>query len=294
MKKLIDRLCLFTLFIVCYSWTPQNIAAQSQSDQNLTIFAASSLTDAFTEIADVFMAAYDTKITLNFAGSSTLVAQIEQGAPADLFASASELQMQQLINGEYIAEDDIVFFAENTLVLIVPSSNPARIKSIADLAQSNVLLVLASEGVPIRQYTDMLFEQFATFYTPDFIEAVLNNVVSEEPNVRQVVARIALGEADAALVYRTDVTEDISDLVLVIEIPKEITAPIVRYPIVPIREASNPEAARLFIDFLESDPGREILHKWGFCLPISPTNISDALPELTPEPNLMQEEDACA
>ncbi len=238
---------------------------KAQANQQLVVFAAASLTNAFEAIATEFEANNPTvEILYNFGGSSTLATQINQGAPADVYASANIDQMQWAVDAERIIETPQTF-ATNRLVIIVPIDNPANIQSIDDLAKSGIFLVLAAPDVPIRQYTDTLFESLVAdpAYGESYRSAVLANLVSEEPNVRQVVAKIAFGEADAGIVYSSDVTEDIREDVLAIPIPDDIN-PIASYPIAIVEDAPNPAVAQAFIDFVLSSDGQDILLEWGF------------------------------
>jgi molybdate transport system substrate-binding protein len=240
---------------------------QAQQHRQLVIFAASSLTDAFEDIATAFEAEHPTvDILFNFGGSSTLAAQLNQGAPADIFASANPQQMTKAIDGGRIA-DDPQTFTQNRLVLIVPADNPANMTSIDDLARSGVLLVLAAPDVPARVYTDAMLDALAMHadYGEAYRMAVMANVVSEEPNVRQVAAKIAFGEADAGIVYHSDVTPDIADDVLVLPIPDAVNTT-ATYPIAITDDSPHPELAREFIDFVRAEDGQAILQAWGFLL----------------------------
>jgi len=261
----------------------QNITfTQAQNPDELTIFAASSLTDVFIDLEDAFEAQTSINLTINFAGSSTLAAQIIQGAPVDIFASANLAQIDLVIDEGLIAATHVQIFAENELVVIVPQDNPSDIESAADLANEGVLLVLAAPVVPIREYTDALLLNLAAFYGEDYPEQVSQNIVSEEGNVRQVTARVALGEADAGIVYRTDVTPDILEDVQIIELPPAIS-PRAHYLIAPLLTAQAPDAATEFIAFLFSEAGQSILQTWGFCLPETIMPEETLMPEITPE-----------
>lgn len=268
-------LCLFLLINVIPA--PLHVTANAQSETRLTIFAASSLTDVFTEIAQRYEDEHShTRITLNFAGSSTLATQIEQGAPADIFASANTAQMQRLIDNDLVTENNVTIFAQNQLALIVPSDNPADITSLSDLANADVQIVLAAPDVPVRVYTDTLLASLGDNFVAD-VEA---NIVSEAPNVRQVTTRIAFGDADAGIVYQTDITPDIAEDVLVIPLPDN-SNPRAEYPIAPITETNASEAVDSFITFLLTDPAQAILREAGFCMHPS---LSPLSPEMTPEP----------
>jgi molybdate transport system substrate-binding protein len=165
----------------------------------LTVFAASSLADVFDEIAAAFEAAHPgVTVARNYGGSSQLAAQLAEGAQADVFASANERQMQAALDAGRIDGDPLAF-ATNRLVVIVPADNPAQIVSMADLARPGVRLVLAAPGVPARDYTDQMIDALTAdpAYGEAYRKAVYANLVSEEENVRQAAAKVALGEADA-------------------------------------------------------------------------------------------------
>jgi molybdate transport system substrate-binding protein len=166
---------------------------------------------------------------------------------------------------QVVVEDDLIegqpiAILTNKLTIIVPVDNPATIESLNDLANPGVRLVLAAPGVPVREYSD---QSIAMMGDADFQVAVYTNVVSEEPNVRQVATKIALGEADAGIVYVSDITPDIADQVLQIEIPDEQNV-IATYPIAVIKDSPNAEIAQEFVDFVLSAEGQAILAKWGF------------------------------
>lgn len=240
-------------------------AIQAQDNQSLTVFAASSLTDAFEEIAVAFEAEHPgVDVLFNFASSSDLATQLAEGAPADVFASANNTQMNVARDAERIAGRPRAF-AKNRLVLILPSDNPAGIATLRDLANEGVKLVIAAPDVPVRTYTDTLLTRLAAdpAYGEDYRTAFMANVVSEEQNVRQVSAKIALGEGDAGLVYVSDVTPDISDEVIAIPIPDYLNT-IATYPIAVTNDAANPELAQAFVDYVLSDAGQDTLVAWNF------------------------------
>lgn len=285
---MIRRLCTCTALIVIIAITS---AAQSE---RLVVFAAASLTDVFEEIADAFEAQHNISVVLNFAGSSTLAAQIHNGAPADIFASANLPQMTRLLNDDLVTETAVTTFAENELVLVVPAANSAMIASAADLTNDDLLLVLAAPTVPIRDYTNTLLDNLAQTFGADYPDAVLANLVSEETNVRQVLARIALDEADAGFVYRTDITEDVRDTVEIINLPSG-SSPRAEYVIAPLAEARNPDAANRFIAFLQAEIAHSILAEHGFCLPTEPTSdLPSAEITETPSRTTQDEDLACA
>lgn len=232
---------------------------------DLTVFAAASLTDAFNEIGAEFRKA-NPGVTpkFNFASSSALRTQLEQGAKADTFASADQIQMDQAKQGGVIEGSDQIF-AKNKLVVIFPANNPAGITSVQDLAKPGVKFVLTDKAVPIGAYARTALEKLAADpqYGADFDDKVLANLRSEEANVRAVVTKVQLGEADAGIVYASDVTPSVSNDVKSILIPDAFNV-IAAYPIAVVKGASNANGARAFIEFVRGPKGQEILKKNGF------------------------------
>src|SRR5215213_5171306 len=229
----------------------------------LTVFAASSLTDAFGELATTFEERNPgVEVRQSFESSSTLLAQIQQGARADVFASAAEEEMDAAVDDGLVAGGPEVF-ARNREVILVPQANPANIRGMKDLAKPGVKLVLAEEGVPAADYALAMLGKADADYGGDFRQDVLSNVVSREADVRASVSRVALGDADATLGYASDYTPDIRDRVKVIQIPADlnITA---TYPIAVLQDARSPGQAREWVDLVMSDEGQRVLEKWGF------------------------------
>ncbi len=231
----------------------------------LTVFAAASLTDAFNEIASAFQAA-NPRVTVryNFGASSTLRTQLEQGARADVFASADQVQMDAAKKASVI-EGEARLFAKNKLTVIVPADNPAKIGSVQDLARPGLRFVLTDRSVPIGNYARTALERMANDprFGADFATRVLANLRSEEANVRAVVTKVQLGEADAAIVYSSDVTPAVAKEVQRIPIPDEFNI-IATYPIAVVRDAPNRAAAQAFVAFIRGPQGQDILKKWGF------------------------------
>jgi molybdate transport system substrate-binding protein len=240
-------------------------SVHAQTTQTLTVFAAASLADAFEEIGTAFKAENpDVDIVFNFGSSSTLATQLVEGAPADIFASANTRQLGVAREGKRIV-GYAPTFARNRLVLIVPSDNPANISDLSDLANAGVRFVVATAGVPVRDYTDTMLALLAEdpAYGTAYRDAVIANIASEEENVRQVAAKVALGEADAGVVYFSDVTPDIADQVSIIAIPDEVNT-IATYPIAITDDTANFDLAQAFIDYVLSADGQAILVKWNF------------------------------
>lgn len=219
-----------------------------------TIFAAASLSGAFKEIGKQPGKHY----RFNFAGSQQLAAQLEQGAPADVYASADDMWMR------YAKEHDLVvgeprLFARNRLVVITPKSNPGRVDRIEDLARPGVKVLIGVESVPIGRYARQMLKNVS----PGFARGVLANVVSQEENVKAIVTKVALGEADAGFVYVSDVTAAMRGKLRRISTPNDANV-IANYPIAVTKAAPHAEAAQLFIDFLLTREGQAILVKHGF------------------------------
>lgn len=229
----------------------------------LTVFAASSLSDAFDDLSDAFERRHpDVDLLVHYAGSSQLAAQIAEGAVADVFASANFAQMQQAIGIDRVDAARVQPFATNALILITPSDNPAAIGQFSDVAKPDVELVLAAAEVPARLYTD----QIIAAMPPAFQQRFYENVQSEEPNVRQVVAKVALGEADAGIVYRSDILSDHSGRLQQFEIPGWESVRAV-YLIAPLDDSRQPALADQFIDFVLSADGQQLLIERGFGAP---------------------------
>lgn len=218
--------------------------ARTQTEP-LTIYAAASLTDVFRT--------FDPAQRYSFAGSNTLETQIRNGAPADLFASAAPLNTQRLFKQGLV--DKPVTFTSNRLVLIVPKSNPADIRTVYDLKRKPVKLVIAGAAVPVGAYTRTVLRKMG-------LSSVLSKVVSQETDVRAVTGKVALGQADAGFVYITD-ARAVSDRVTVIRIPAW-AQPRVRYEIAVVGTSSKKAAARAWITRILSPKGQAALKEYGF------------------------------
>ena len=230
----------------------------------LQVFAASSLTDAFREMETAFEAAYpDTDVGLVFAGSQVLRLQIEQGAGADIFASADRRHLESLERAGLLS--GYRQFAGNELALIVPLDNPAAIESFADLPRAE-RLVIGTEHVPVGAYTREALRRAGGRLGSEFESAVLSRVVSEESNARLVRAKVELGVADAAIVYRTDVAPG---RVRAIPVPPEANV-LANYLMGAVAGAANPEGAARWLGFVASPAGQEILALRGFLAGTAP------------------------
>lgn len=231
----------------------------------LTVFAAASLTDAFEQIKSGLEATNERlTITFNFAGSQVLATQLAEGAEADVFASANQTQMDVAIENGTIA-GAAVTFVRNRLTIVVPADNPAGIQSPADLARDGVRLVLAAPDVPVGRYAREAICAMATdpgTYGNGFVGAVAANIVSEEEDVRDVLTRVQLGEADAGIVYVSDVVSIGSTDVATIEIPEPVNV-LASYPIAAV-EGGDGALAAAFITYLLGPDGQATLQQAGF------------------------------
>lgn len=236
--------------------------APASSTHTLTVFAAASLTDAFGEIGRAFEASHPgIKVSFNFAGSQALRTQIEQGAPADVFASAGPSDMDTLVTEAHVNKSDVQSLLTNRLEVILPAKNPAALETLEDLASPGLKLVLAAPDVPVGKYSRQALDQMNAVYGNDFGSRVLANVVSKEDNVKQVIAKVQLGEADAGIVYVSDAVAA-PDL-KTIEIPPSLNI-IAHYVIAPVAGSSNPGLAGEFVSYTLSPEAQPVLAKWGF------------------------------
>jgi molybdate transport system substrate-binding protein len=221
-------------------------------DGDITVFAATSLSESFTAVGDAFSAANPgVDVTFSFDASSALVQQIVEGAPADVFASADTTTMDTLTDA-VLDGSEPVLFATNLMTIIVAPGNPLGITGVADLTDPDVSVVVCAPEVPCGSYAEQIFAAAGIDVTP----------VSFEQNVRGVATKVTAGEADAGLVYVTDVTAA-GDAAEMVAIPGDINV-VAQYPIATVAASQNPEAGEAFIDFLTGPEGQDILARHGF------------------------------
>ena len=272
-----------------------NGAVEDQIRGELTVFAAASLSGAFEEMADAFAEAYpEVSVVINFDGSQRLRTQLEHGARAGVFASADWEQMDA-VAADGLVEGQPVNFARNQPVFLVNSAFAAKLEqqkaagsapaqavaaerpaagalTLADLARPGVKIVLALPEAPVGRYSQAVIDRMgdSPLFGPDYRGRILDNVVSRETNVRSVAQKVALGEADAGMTYRTDALPPyVAQRVRALTIPDSLNVT-AHYPIAALREAAAPEPARAFIDFVRSAQGQAILEQYGFQPPLSP------------------------
>ncbi|WP_330182566.1 molybdate ABC transporter substrate-binding protein [Nocardia sp. NBC_01503] len=233
-------------------------STSSGSDQiggTVTVFAAASLTETFTELGKEFESAHPgVKVVYSFGASSALAEQIKQGAPADVFASAAPANMQQVVDAGDVTEQPATFVS-NRLEIAVPKDNPGHITGLADFGKTDPKLALCAEQVPCGAAAEKVFETAGITPQPD----------TREQDVKAALTKVTLGEVDAALVYRTDVRAA-GDKVEGIDFP-ESTEAVNTYPIAPLAKAPNAAAANAYVTFIKSDRAKKVFASAGFDTP---------------------------
>lgn len=259
---------LFLLTILISACAPQSPAAAEApvEPRTLTILAAGSLTESFTELGKMFEDANPgVTVEISFAGSQQLAQQLGQGVAADVFASASNKYMDAAIESNRVVKEDAKTFVKNRLVVIYPKENPAGLKELGDLAKPGVKLDLADKSVPVGQYSLDFLEKAVkdSAFGAAFKDAVLKNVVSYEDNVKAVVTKVSLNEADGGIVYVTDITPDANAKVDRIDIPDALNT-IATYPIAPIADGKQADLAKAFVEMVLSKEGQDVMARYGF------------------------------
>ncbi|GHJ44089.1 molybdate-binding protein [Catellatospora sp. TT07R-123] len=246
-----------TALAACGSGTPDPAASSAAPgiSGEVTVFAAASLTESFTKIGKDFEAAHPgTKVTFNFGGSSALATQITQGAPADVFASASPATMKTVTDAGD-ADGTPVVFVRNQLVIAVPKGNPKGVNTLKNLTKPGLKVALCAEQVPCGAAAKKAVDAAGLKLTP----------VTLEQDVKAALQKVRLGEVDAALVYRTDTMAAAND-VDGIEFPESAKA-INDYPVVLLKDAPNKAAAQAFLAYLQTGPAKAVLNAAGFQAP---------------------------
>lgn len=264
-RSFIFSLLVSLIALMAASCTTQDSQPLAQNSE-LIVFAAASLSEVFTELSHQFESNHPgTKVILNLAGSQQLAHQLNQGAPADLFASANERQMEVAISSGRIDPSSRRIFAQNRLVVVVPRNNPGDLKTFEDLAIPGKRLIIAAPEVPAGTYAQMVIKNISNDprYGGGFYQAVFDNIVSYEENVRAVLSKIRLGEGDGGIVYLSDVMNQAAEEVNTLSIPDEFNI-LAKYPIALTNDSKQPELALEFIDFLLSRDGQQVLAEFGF------------------------------
>jgi molybdate transport system substrate-binding protein len=251
--------------------TPLPAASQNNTPQSgpavaLTVLAAASLTEPFQNLGTQFEGSHPgVKVEFSFAGSQQLAQQLGQGAPADVFASASNTYMKSAVDSGRVDQAAVKTFANNRLVVIVPKANPAGIDELKDLARPGLKLDLAAKEVPVGQYSLDFLDKATQDASlgKSYKDSVLKNVVSYEDNVKVVLAKISLGEADGGIVYSSDVSASTAAKVIKIAIPDNLNV-LATYPIAPLKDIAHAQLAQAFVDLVMSAQGQAVLADYGF------------------------------
>ena len=234
------------------SSSPPSPSAAPKLSGTLTVLAAASLTGAFTKIGDNLHAKNpDLDVKFSFGGTPSLVAQIQQGAPADVFASADQKNMQTVVAGGFNSGTPRVF-AHNKLEIVVGAGNPKHISSVSGLANPSVKVDVCAPAVPCGSYATTVFGKAGVTVTP----------VSQEQDVKSVLSKVSLGEADAGIVYVTDV-KSAGSTVQGVQIPENLNVT-ADYPIVELTSEQNSNAARAFVESVLGSQGQKVLASFGF------------------------------
>jgi molybdate transport system substrate-binding protein len=253
-SPLIVAAALALLLSACGGVASQSSASPTADpvEGSLTVLAAASLTDAFNKAGAQLRTRHpQLEVRYSYAGSQTLVTQIQQGAPADVFASADQANMRKVVAGG-LAEGQPRVFARNRLQIVVPAGNPGQVRSLADLARPGLKVDLCAPAVPCGSYAGSALGKASVKVTP----------VSQEDNVKAVVTKVSLGEADAGIVYTTDVRAG-GAKVAGVTIPEDLNVT-ASYPIVQLKAAPNPKAAEAFIGYVTGSEGQKTLASYGF------------------------------
>ncbi|MDP4146814.1 MAG: molybdate ABC transporter substrate-binding protein [Bacillota bacterium] len=240
-----------------------NSVQTSKKSQSITVFAAASLTESFNEIGKQFEKDKGIKVVFNFAGSQALVTSINEGGKADVFASANTSCMEDLKKSNKV--DKSIVFAKNQLVICKNKDSKVNINSLQDLSKKGVKLIAADKSVPAGSYFYKALDNAVKEKTidADIHSKILNNIKSSELDVKSVVSKIALGEADAGIVYKTDINNSNKDNLDLIEL-NEFSKLQVEYPVAVVNSSDKKTEAQEFIDYITQGKGKELLKKYGF------------------------------
>jgi len=261
LRRAVVPLTVLILALVTASAHAASPAAAKEG--KLVVFAATSLQDVFAQMGDAFEKAHPgVDVTFNFAGSQELRTQLEHGAPVDVFASADLNHMDQLANASRVIRPQV--FARNEPVIVVEKRDGPPIHRLADLPSAERIVVGVPE-VPIGRYTLQILDKANQALGADFRARVEKKVVSRELNVRQVLAKVSLGEAQAGIVYRTDAASA-ADKVNVVTISPDLNV-LAEYPIAVVAGAPHPTMANAWVSYVLSSEGQRLLRNAGFLAP---------------------------
>ena len=258
---------LCTLFLAACGGSTSSTtstATTAPAVTTLNVFAAASLKESFNVIAAKYTRAHpNITIKLNFAGSQILEQQIASGAPADVFASADQTNMQKAVDAGLVGNSQV--FVKNKLTVIIPAANPGNINTLKDLSRKGVKIDIGAPAVPAGKYSLQVLAKMAqsSNYGPAYENAVKANFVSQETDVKAVVNKVQLGEVDAGFVYVTDVTAAVSNKIKMIDIPDNFNV-IAQYPIAVTKSSAHSNDARAFVQYILSPEGQAVLQQYHF------------------------------
>lgn len=264
---LITCLMIGVVLLAAGCTSTSDVTPSADAAKSITVFTAASLKGAFTDMAAQYEDEHPgTTVVLNIDGTQALRTQVEQGARGDVFASANTKHMDALMAGGFMENDTVTRFLENRVTIALPASNPGDIHEPADLSTPGEKVLIGTSEVPVGGYARQVLEKMTADpeYGEEYMDAVMENIISEETNVNNIIAKLLIGEADAGFTYTSDVvTPAYADQLTTIPIPDEYNV-IAHYPIGVLRESTDPETAADFIAFVRSGQGGEILRSYGF------------------------------
>ncbi len=268
MRNHLHALCLCILcsllLAACGGTTTSASVTPTPSNVTLNVFAAASLKESFSAIAAKYHQAHpNITITPSFNGSQILEQQIASGAPADVFASADQVNMQKASNANLVSASQL--FVKNILTVIIPANNPGNITSLKDLGRKGVKIDIEAPTVPAGKYSLQVLDKMAqsSDYGPAYVSAVKANFVSQETDVKSVVNKVQLGEVDAGFVYVTDVTNAVSSKVKMITIPANFNV-VAQYYIAVTKSSAHASDAQAFVQYVLSPAGQDVLQQYHF------------------------------
>jgi molybdate transport system substrate-binding protein len=255
---------LCTIGVLAGACGPSQQPGTTQAPRELIVFAAASLTGPFKEIGESFGKANGgVHVTFNFGGSQQLVQQLSHGAPADVFASANHKQMDTAVDAGRVEKETARSFVRNRLVVVTPKDNPGHVAKLKDLSKSGLKVILAAKEVPVGQYALEVLDNVEKAGSAGFKEAVLKNVVSYEQDVKAVLVKVTLGEADAGVVYTSDISLEARDKVASVEVPDAVNV-IASYPIAAVKDSKQADLAKKFVEYVRSPAAQTVLVRYGF------------------------------
>lgn len=242
-----------------------SLSLAAEQSQDLTVFCAAGLSGAFNEMGQLYKNESNVSVAFNFDGAQVLRTQIENGAYADVFVSGSNKHMSALKTEGFVENSSVFVLARNWQAVIVPKDNPAKIENLSDLAKPGIKIVMGSKDLPITDVTVQILNKTAndTAFGPDFKQKVLANVISQETNINFIVAKVALGEADAAFAHKSEVSSEYAAKVAFVEIPEKYNVKS-EYTIGIVSDSKHPDQAKKFLELVKSDEGKSILIKHGY------------------------------